>query len=1045
MKIKQVKISAFRAFNNVEDATFDFMLPDNEIAKFISIYAPNGYGKTSFYDAIEWSITGQIERFHKNCSEYEKSGKENRRNNSNPFFLQHNNQKDFFGSVEVITDKKTFKKDLTKSRVYNFKKKAHNVYFKDVILSQDLVDTFIKEDKAEERYTKFIESIPHLNDYNKALLNIIKLIANTNDDKKRLDKEIKNKTEVQLSIDSEGDEKIIEEINNAILNLIEKEQKLLIIQKDCFSKKELDILTQKVNSGILLFEDKIKTSTSRINGIDVAYSGLANDPSKIGIVGYFNLKQKSDTLFTKKSEIIKLLDFIKNKETLGKQKLDLENEINSVIELNKSHLKMKLGFDNYSKKELEIQRLNKNLTDLTTNNENLKQTSQELLSKETDTKNSLIKKKKELETKQQKLKEFPLKKIKLEDSIVKINKLTVETKQSLVLVDEETARISEIDQKLKHYTYLKNKLKDDIDLLLDDVLFKDHKTIIKEIIESKKNQNEFTNKLQKINGEISLQDVLNNELKDFLSRGLELVTKNESTNCPLCSQHYDSYRELSDKISNNELLGQLLQTSLAEKSKIEIKIKRNNLKIIKKIDFLGDILKNTIKPYEQEKLTINKKNKERNDNLNIYKENVLVVEREKNSLKTFFEGLTYSAFEGKIKTDILELETIIIQLNKSLEEVKTQTEDRTIQIRILEDKIKLVSKEIETVTSDRLYKDVIAYFNDILKSTNIDLDLLEYEIRKNSNNIETLKVKIEKNSALIKKVDISLINNELSEKDVLLKIDCLTEEHLSNRKIIENFEQFVSSEYKIALKELKKNEADARFEKLKSIEKKNLEYNIEILRNYKIAEKLKNNTYNLLESEKTKIAIEELKEKINENIEIVSKLNDEKNKLELFLKKSVDGFFYTELINKLYQKIEPHPEYEKIEFDCDFKDNNPRLQIFTVNKDGEKSIPALYFSTAQINILSLSIFLARALKATNPRTGEPVKCIFIDDPIQSMDSINILSFIDLFRSIVVNLDRQLIVSTHEENFHLLLQKKIPESFFKSKFIKFETFGKLENN
>lgn len=59
-----------------------------------------------------------------------------------------------------------------------------------------------------------------------------------------------------------------------------------------------------------------------------------------------------------------------------------------------------------------------------------------------------------------------------------------------------------------------------------------------------------------------------------------------------------------------------------------------------------------------------------------------------------------------------------------------------------------------------------------------------------------------------------------------------------------------------------------------------------------------------------------------------------------------------------------------------------------------------------------------------------------------MDSINILSFIDLFRSIIVNLKKQIIVSTHEENFHSLLQKKIPENLFKSKFIEFETFGKL---
>jgi len=198
-----------------------------------------------------------------------------------------------------------------------------------------------------------------------------------------------------------------------------------------------------------------------------------------------------------------------------------------------------------------------------------------------------------------------------------------------------------------------------------------------------------------------------------------------------------------------------------------------------------------------------------------------------------------------------------------------------------------------------------------------------------------------------------------------------------------------------------------------------------------------------LESEKAKDSIEEIKKEIDVLNRINEDLICEKIGLEKYLKETIDNFFYTELINKIYSKIDPHPDNYKIEFDCDFKDKNPRLQIYTSDFENKKSVPSLYFSSAQINILSLSIFLARALKASDSKTKEPIECIFIDDPIQSMDSINILSFIDLFRSLTVNLDRQLIVSTHEENFHLLLQKKIPSKLFKSKFIQFETFGKLE--
>jgi exonuclease SbcC len=122
------------------------------------------------------------------------------------------------------------------------------------------------------------------------------------------------------------------------------------------------------------------------------------------------------------------------------------------------------------------------------------------------------------------------------------------------------------------------------------------------------------------------------------------------------------------------------------------------------------------------------------------------------------------------------------------------------------------------------------------------------------------------------------------------------------------------------------------------------------------------------------------------------------------------------------------------------------LTVFvkSLGEQGKYISPSLYFSAAQLNVLSLSIFLAKALNTTDDKRRS-VDCIFLDDPIQSMDSINILSTIDLLRSLVVNHKKQLILSTHEENFHLLLQKKIPESLFRSKYIELETFGKIKQD
>ena len=55
--------------------------------------------------------------------------------------------------------------------------------------------------------------------------------------------------------------------------------------------------------------------------------------------------------------------------------------------------------------------------------------------------------------------------------------------------------------------------------------------------------------------------------------------------------------------------------------------------------------------------------------------------------------------------------------------------------------------------------------------------------------------------------------------------------------------------------------------------------------------------------------------------------------------------------------------------------------MYSVKEGHNTIVPNLYFSTAQINILSFCIFLAKALFAKTDR-NEDLGCVFIDDPIQ---------------------------------------------------------------
>jgi exonuclease SbcC len=148
MKIKTVKITGFRAFEKEEDSTFDFTT-NGEIMNFASIYAPNGFGKTSFYDAVEWGITHKIQRFDR-MVDFEKV----RKDNDAPLLL---NKASMSGKVIIETSSQKFENVINKKKVYKYNEKPANEYFQNQILTQDLIDAFLKEEKADKRYENFLE------------------------------------------------------------------------------------------------------------------------------------------------------------------------------------------------------------------------------------------------------------------------------------------------------------------------------------------------------------------------------------------------------------------------------------------------------------------------------------------------------------------------------------------------------------------------------------------------------------------------------------------------------------------------------------------------------------------------------------------------------------------------------------------------------------------------------------------------------------------------------------------------------------------------
>ncbi|HCC6275940.1 TPA: AAA family ATPase, partial [Klebsiella pneumoniae] len=93
-KLSKLRINNFKAFDKVE---FDF-----ESSSLLTLEGPNGYGKTSVYDALELLFTGKIKRIEQLCQTIMPGGVRNY--SDNLFWNKTKGEEDIEISVEMSDD-----------------------------------------------------------------------------------------------------------------------------------------------------------------------------------------------------------------------------------------------------------------------------------------------------------------------------------------------------------------------------------------------------------------------------------------------------------------------------------------------------------------------------------------------------------------------------------------------------------------------------------------------------------------------------------------------------------------------------------------------------------------------------------------------------------------------------------------------------------------------------------------------------------------------------------------------------------------------------
>lgn len=126
------------------------------------------------------------------------------------------------------------------------------------------------------------------------------------------------------------------------------------------------------------------------------------------------------------------------------------------------------------------------------------------------------------------------------------------------------------------------------------------------------------------------------------------------------------------------------------------------------------------------------------------------------------------------------------------------------------------------------------------------------------------------------------------------------------------------------------------------------------------------------------------------------------------------------LFQRIYSRIDPHPTFRVTQIVASMERGRGKLDVGISDPDAAAKArdagPLL--SSSQLNSFAVSLFLAMNLALPNLRLGVTV----LDDPLQSLDSINLLGLVDVLRRFRAH--RQIIVSTHEERLVGLLQRKL---------------------
>lgn len=966
-KIKSITLDSFRAFSGVTELNFEI---NDDIADIVVIYAPNGTGKTSTIEGIEWATTGKVSRLEKIFTSNPKGNKNPKEGN----ILKNRQSKNKIGSVTInFEDDKSIvrktKPKLNRNNDYcegNSEGSIKTIeHFDKNILSQGTINRFSYEASSGILFNSLINS----GENNKDVILYDKL----NEKKTKITKSNENK-KIEISL---------------IKKLLKSEKKELS-KIDC---ELIDNSNFKESDNYDLFKNNFKVYDNFeyiTNNEEIIYT-IKNiidtfDSLKDKLIS-FNILSFKDSV--KKVIVLTKLITIKNSIIEKNNVLDIYNTTINTLEKEKKRYQEHLDKENIKTKKSII-------SSYYNNRDNIKQ-SDKYISKLIKTKTSILNK-----TDSIGLQHLNNKEVKLERTISLLNEVVNNDYNiiySLYNYNEIMDSINNVIDRKKTLLELINR---------ENYIKNISNDIVKNLIEKEKlleKTNQSINDLIKQKKEtISLEE----KIKLIKTYANEIINERQLANCPTCGHQYDNVDILLESVnslknSSTTLIESAISNLINDKDNLILQIKEINNIIDRSISSDRQSTSQEI-----ETLT-SKKNKISELNL-LLTELELELESKSARFNDILSNIESQKDETKRVINIINNRTIKykkwcdnIEINIEIEHSKSKTHREEINlINVL--CLTKFNLDINQIIYDAKSHHVFLYYK---KNTDEALQILNNSVSEITDEIKILN---EKKIYLHDKISFDLNANiqEEIKKATITKTEIRTsfnyiKNHINNYTISSN------SFYINLIINLRESFStyNSYIENSKTLNDKKL---------------------SILSYEKQ---IDTKNKELNDGIKMSQMLKDALDDSLIYFSELASTNINSKVLNDMFMYIEPHLTYDEISFKVDLDGKSKGIYIQTKsNKFKDNNTPIYYLSEAQINILSICIFLAKHAK----NIDSEFNTIIIDDPVQSMDDLNSYALIDLCKIFSRRFNKQIIITTHNRSFYNLFRDKLPSATYSTKYI-----------